>query len=88
MRPQPIGVARVLHDGPIRHDCVAHEESDTDDALVADHGDFGRCAILQRIEQRHDGGRGEIDVTQLVPGLVKNVVERHLDQFQMGRQVL
>ena len=67
MRSQPIGVALTLHDGPIRHGAAAHEESDTYDAIVADHGDFGRRAIFHDVKLGHDAGRGEIGMLQLIP---------------------
>jgi hypothetical protein len=38
---EPIGRARALHHRPIGHGLPAHEQGNADDALVADHGDFG-----------------------------------------------
>ncbi len=71
MPPQPIGVALALHNRPIRHGSAAHEEGDTDDALVADHGDFGRRAILHDVKHGHDAGRGEIGVIATRPQIRK-----------------
>ena len=65
---------------------ATHEQGDADDALVADHGDFGRCAVFHDVEQRHDGGGGEIDVAHRNTGFANGVAQRHRDQFQMGEQ--
>ncbi len=81
-------MARTLHHGPIRHGFAAHEQGDADDALVADHGDFGGRAILHDVQQGHDGGGREIDVAQPIPGLVQGLTERQRDQFQVGKQAL
>jgi len=58
---------------------------DIDDSLVADHGDLGRCAVLHDIEEGHDRGGREIDMTHLVAGLVEHVAEGIGTSSRFGR---
>jgi len=83
---QTIAVSGALHDGPAGRSFTAHEQGDAQYSLVAYYRDFGGCAILHDIEQRHDARGREIDVPQTVSGFVKHFSERHGDQFQMRRQ--
>ena len=39
--------------------------------------------VLHHIQQGHDAVGGEIDVLQLVAGLVQDVAKRHVNQFQV-----
>jgi hypothetical protein len=78
----------VSYDGPIRHGPAAHEEGYSDDAFVTDHSDFGRRAILHNVKLGYDASRGEIDVTQFFPRLVKDFAERHWNPFQMEKKAL
>ena len=43
-------------------------------------------AGLHDVEQRHDGGRREIDVLQLAARFVEGLAEQHRDQLQMRGQ--
>lgn len=65
-----------------------HEKSDTDDALVADYGDFSRCPVLHDIKFGHDASRWKIGVAQLAPRLIKHMAERHWNSLEMGEKAL
>jgi hypothetical protein len=55
---------------------TAHEERHADRALVSDHGDFRRGAILEHVQERDDRVGRKIDMTQRVARLVQNFTER------------
>src|SRR6202790_3165297 len=60
-------VPGALHHRAARRGLAAHEQRDAEDALVAYDRDFSGCAILHDIEERKNGGGGEIDMAQLNP---------------------
>src|SRR5690242_18820317 len=78
LRLQSKTVSRALNHSPARRGFTAHEQRYAEYAFIADHGDFGRCAILQYIEQRYDGGGREIYMFQLSARLAQGLAERHL----------
>ena len=74
LRLQAVAVAGAAHHGAAGRGVAAHEHRDAHHALVADHGDFGGCAVLQHIQQGNDAGGREIHVlasarpTRTAPG--------------------
>ncbi len=78
----------ALHDGATRRGLTAHEQGNAENALVADHGDFSRCAILHDIQQRHDGIGRKVDVFELPARLVEHFAQLQWDQLQMGSKAL
>jgi hypothetical protein len=79
LRLHPEGVPGALHDGAVGHGVAAHEERDADQALATRHAHLGRGAVLHQVEERDDGGGGEIDVALPPAGLVDDLAEREGD---------
>ena len=81
---QPEGVARALHHGAIWRRIAAHEHGDAHYAVTADNPHLGRGAVLHGIEQRHDCGRGEVDVRERLVRLVDHLSQGESDRLQSG----
>jgi hypothetical protein len=60
----------------------------TSDMPTTPSGGLGRRSGLHHVVQRHDGGGGEIRVTDRPARLVEDLAQRHGDQLQFGRQAL
>lgn len=75
--------ARAQHHRTAGRGFAAHEQRDTDHALITDHGDLGRRTVLHLVHQR-DYGRGrKINAVQCVPRLVECLAQRHVDGFKL-----
>jgi len=68
------------------HGALAFEQRHADHAFMADHGDLGGGAVLHHIEQRDDGGGGEVHIFHGIAELEEFLAERQLYQFQMFKQ--
>jgi len=66
---QELGLETVAVTGALDHGAAhgafAHEQRDAHHAFMADHGDLGGGAVFHHVQQRHNGGSGEIYVFQL-----------------------
>ena len=51
---QSVGMAGALYQCPVRHRFAPHEQRHSDNAIIADYSDFGRCAIFHNVQQGHD----------------------------------
>ena len=58
-----VSMSRALNDGLVQRGFSTHEQRDANDTLVANYGCFGQRTIVQLVEQRDDGGGGEIDMS-------------------------
>src|ERR1700738_2187279 len=85
---EPESVPRALHHRAAGRGLAAHEQGYAENTLVTYDSDFSGRAILHDVEQRKDGGGGEIDVAQLDPGFIENLAELHRYQFEMGCEPL
>src|SRR6202158_5835276 len=85
---EPESVPRALHHSAAGRGLAAHEQGYAQNTLVADDGNFSGRAILHDVQQRKDGGGGEIDVAQLDPGLIEDLTELHRYQLEMGCEPL
>ena len=83
---QPQTLSGALYHGPARRGIAAHEQRNTDDALIAHHGDLGGGAVLHHIQQRDDGGRWKVHMAQRAAGLIQHSSERHLDGLHLRQQ--
>src|ERR1700691_466787 len=86
--PQAISVTPTLYDRPARSGIAAHEDGNAQYPLVANHRDFSRRAVLQKVKQRDDGPGGEVDVLQVSARLVKHFPDGHRNKFQMLRYAI
>src|SRR6202158_4231915 len=85
---KPESVPRALHHRAAGRGLAAHEQRYAEDALVADDSNFSRRAILHDVEERKDGGGGEVDIPQLDSGFIENLTELHRYQFEVGCEPL
>jgi hypothetical protein len=67
---------------------AAHEDGHPNDALVADHREFGRRAVLQAVEQRHNARDREVHMVGFAARLEKHLPERHVEFFKQWRPLL
>ena len=88
LRFQPKPLTGALHHRTAGGRLSAHEQGNADDALIADHGNLCRGAVLHDIQQRDDGGRWKIDVAQRSARLVKHLAQRQVDGFQERQPAL
>ena len=85
-RPQPVGRTRALHDRPGRHGLAAHEQRNPHRPLVAGHGDLGRRAVFEHIEQRDDAVRREVNIGLFATRLKKRLAQSKGYRFQEWRK--
>jgi len=85
LRLHAIAVTGRLHDGAA-HGALAVEQRHADHALVADHGDLGGGAVFHHIQQRNDGGGGEMDVLHRAAEFKQLFAKGQGDEFQMFEQ--
>ena len=88
LRFQPKSLPCALHHRTAGGGLSSHKQGNTDDAIVADHGNLGRSAVLHDIQQRDDGGRWKIHVGQRGARLVQHLTQRQVDGFQEGQPAL
>src|ERR1700679_4167550 len=88
LRLQPISQSGALHYRAARRGIAAHEQRNTDDALIAHHGDLVGGTILHHVQQRDDGRRWKVHMAQRAAGFVKHLAERHVDPLELWQPAL
>ena len=85
---EPETKAGALHNGAAGRGVAAHEQRNSQDAFVAYHRYFSRCATLQYIQQRHNRRGRKVHMFELPAGLVQHATKRHFSAFELGPQAL
>src|SRR5512142_885225 len=80
---ETVRAASALNDGTARCGSTAHEYSDANEALVADHGDLRRGTLCRGVHQRDDRVSRKIHMAQGFSRLVYHLGESQRDELEM-----
>ena len=61
----------ALHNRPAQGGFTSHEESNANQALIADNCDFRRSAVRQHVKERDNGAGRKVNVRLRIAGLIQ-----------------